>query len=148
MAGYVRMCDSEVEIKMLKWLKRMWSIVQNVYHNSYSLQTKICCAEFNFMFKDMSVCPVGLFTSKEWTHSSVLFHICDITSHNIFFFVEDSMKMAEKAESCRTTICLYMTLIILVIGICRYQCMFVMTALQTSPSACIVLSILKGLVGR
>lgn len=75
-------------------------------------------AEFNFIFKDMSLSLscIFFFMSKEWTHSSVPLHICDITSHHIFLcrgLHEDGWE----AELCRTTICLYMTNYTPVIGI-------------------------------
>jgi len=52
-----------VKVQILKLLKNVKSIKQNVYCNSYYLSCKHLLQKFIFVFRDMSVCLLWLFTS-------------------------------------------------------------------------------------
>jgi hypothetical protein len=131
------MCNGRVKIQILKWLKRLKNVVQNVYHNSYYLiANKHLLQKFIFVFWGyIPMVPVVVyFTVDEWvclqsnnnlwyTFCTMLFHlsehfnICilisllhiyDISNHYCIFLCWVSpWGWPKRAETCRISTCLY-----------------------------------------
>lgn len=108
-----------VKIQILKLLKNVKCIKQNVHCNSYYLNCKHLLHKFIFVFRDMSVCLLWLFIST-WINFFNPFNICililllyiyDVTSYYcIFLCLIPTRRLLKKAKPCRRfTTCLYIT---------------------------------------
>ena len=108
-----------VKIQILKLLKNVKSIKQYVYCNSYYLNCKQLLQKFIFVFRDMPVCLLWLFTSM-WMNFfnpfniyilTLLLHIYDVTScYCIFLCLILTRRLLQVAKPCRKfTTCLYIT---------------------------------------